>query len=139
MDNNEESPSARLPETEALNPADFPDNTILAGMVGSTAYGLTTSSSDVDTLGAYVAPTEKVLGLSGHTYTTNTIVFSAPQPDGAFHELGKYCTLALKANPTILELLFLPDYVYCSKVGAELVSLRTKFLSSVAVVNAYGG
>lgn len=123
----------------ALAPELFPKDTILAGTVGSTAYGLATSSSDVDTLGVYVASTKSVLGLQGASEANNTIVFTSPQPDAAFHELGKYCALALKGNPTILELMFLDAYVQQSSVGDELISLRTKFLSGKAIANAYGG
>ena len=36
---------------------------ILEGVVGSTAYGLNTPESDIDTAGIFVAPLEEVLGL----------------------------------------------------------------------------
>ena len=42
---------------------DTPPNVLLSGIVGSTAYGLDTKDSDVDRLGVFAAPTEKLLGL----------------------------------------------------------------------------
>jgi uncharacterized protein len=36
---------------------------LLAGIVGSTAYGLADADSDVDRLGMFAAPTRAVLGL----------------------------------------------------------------------------
>lgn len=72
--------------------------------VGSTAYGLATTNSDIDTLGVYIVPTELLLGLDGHKHADNSIVTN--DPDRTFHEVGKFIRLALKCNPTILELLF---------------------------------
>ena len=40
-----------------------PDNVILEGVTGSTAYGLATENSDVDIKGIYLLPTSKVLSL----------------------------------------------------------------------------
>lgn len=79
---------------------------IKAVTVGSTAYGLATASSDVDTLGVYVVPTELLLGLDGHKHADNSVVTN--DPDQTLHEAGKFVHLALKCNPTILELIFAP-------------------------------
>lgn len=72
--------------------------------VGSTAYGLATATSDIDTLGVYVVPTELLLGLDGHNHADNSIVSN--DPDRTLHEVGKFIHLALKCNPTVLELIF---------------------------------
>lgn len=117
--------------------APTPKGTILAGAVGSTAYGLATANSDVDTLGVFVADTREILGLQGAQKTEETI--TSTNPDGAFHEIGKYLRLALKGNPTILELLYLPAHTTRSELGDNLVSIRDHLLSSTAVENAYGG
>lgn len=45
----------------------------------------------------------------------------------------------MKANPTILELLFLSRYTTSTPEGAELTELKGAFLSCDAVVKSYGG
>ncbi len=106
---------------------------ILQAVTGSTASGLATPDSDIDTLGVYVAPTESILGIS---HVRETVVHSAP--DCTTHEVGKFIGLASKCNPTILELLFLDDYLVQTAEGKMLVDNRQVFLSD-NVVNTYGG
>lgn len=112
---------------------------ILTGIVGSTAYGLATPESDVDTLSVAVAPTQDVLGL--HPPRDKTASEVRTNPDVTVHELGKYLALALKANPTITELLWLPEDCYTEKhaAGLDLMRLRRKLLGATAVRNAYLG
>jgi predicted nucleotidyltransferase len=109
---------------------------ILEGVVGSTAYGLATPDSDVDKIGTYVGSTTKVLGF-GLAKGAQTRVTAAP--DSTTHEIGKYLGLALRCNPTIVELLWLPQYTVETSVGQELVDLRYHFLSERAVKDAYIG
>jgi len=87
---------------------------ILEGIVGSTAYGLATPESDIDKLGIYIQPTEDFYGLKLWTEKDFSIVTT--NPDRTLHELGKFCRLALKCNPTITELLWIPE---------ELITLHT--------------
>jgi len=112
---------------------------LLEGVVGSTAYGLTREGSDVDRLGVFVAPTVEVAGLDWHG-TRETLVTT--KPDSTLHEVGKYLRLALKCNPTITELLHLPPALLETvdpRFGAELVGMRSAFLSEQVVKSAYGG
>lgn len=110
-----------------------PSNIVLEGITGSKAYGLDTADSDEDVKGVYVAPTSEVLGLFGVKDTVDHT-----DPDWAYHELGKFLKLAMKCNPTILELLFLEGYTIQSKFGHMLVDNRHHFLSNV-VYHSYGG
>lgn len=112
---------------------------ILTGTVGSTAYGLATPESDVDTLSVAVAPTREVLGL--HPPRDKTASDVRTDPDITVHELGKYLALALKANPTVTELLWLPEDCYTERhpAGLDLMDLRRKLLGATAVRNAYLG
>lgn len=111
-------------------------NTLLGGIVGSTAYGLTRPGSDVDRLGVFALPTIDVLGL---TRPEQSIV--TKEPDVTQHEALKYCTLALGVNPTVTELMWLPAGLYerITSLGAELIEIRTKFLSQRRVRDAYLG
>lgn len=117
--------------------APVPGRVLLEGVVGSTAYGLATEQSDIDALGIYVAPTSAVLGLSAQSVTTASRVTT--EPDRTLHEVGKYAGLALKANPTVLELLWLPSYTTTTPEGEDLIRIRDAFLSDAAVRGSYVG
>lgn len=113
-----------------------PDNVILEGVVGSTAYGMDTATSDIDTLGVFQAPTTTLLGLDWDT-RYDSVVTHHPA-DSTWHELGKYVRLALAANPTVLELLWLPEHTVITPTGSRLIELRRCFLSQRVRVT-YGG
>lgn len=106
---------------------------ILEGVTGSRAYGLDTEFSDTDMKGVMVAPTSEVLGLRK---PKETIVRT--NPDVTYYEVEKFINLALKCNPTVLELLFLDGYTQLTAEGHWLVDSRYKFLSST-VYMTYGG
>ncbi|MFG3261396.1 nucleotidyltransferase domain-containing protein [Streptomyces bobili] len=111
-------------------------NILLSGVVGSTAYGLAHAGSDVDRLGLFAAPTEELHGLhppqESHVSTA---------PDRTLHEAAKWCRLALGGNPTVTELVWLPDELYevRTSLGDELIDIRTTFLSARRVRDAYLG
>ena len=110
---------------------------ILSGIVGSKAYGLDNEDSDTDRLGIFVAPTVEFHGLYP---PTPTHVWTEPD-DLTLHEVGKFVRLALKCNPTIMELMWLPDGLYDTvhPEGLALVAIRKKFLSARYVKDAYLG
>lgn len=114
--------------------------TILRGIVGSTAYGLNHAGSDVDRLGMYVAPTIDFHGLHVPTRKAGTRVTKIPG-DCTEHEVGKYLNLLLACNPTVTELLWLPDDLYevVTPEGLSLIYLRDRFLCAQGVRNAYLG
>ena len=115
-----------------------PTNILLSGTVGSHAYGLSTPDSDVDTLGIYAEPTRNFWGLSE---PKETYVEQAPKPDLTLHEARKYARLALQCNPTVLELMWLPEELiqYNSFHGRYLQGIRSSFLSAKRVRDAYLG
>lgn len=106
---------------------------ILEGIVGSHAYGLAHEGSDIDYRGIYIAPTIDVLSL-GKTKET----IESKDPDRVLHELEKFIRLALAANPNIIELLYLDEYIERHTFGVDLVEYRRVFVSQRAV-NSYGG
>jgi len=107
---------------------------ILKARVGSHLYGLDTPESDEDFLGVYLAPTLEVLSL--HNKPKETVV--TKDPDCTIHEVEKYMRLAAQGNPTVLELLYCPDYIISTSVGYSLVTFRDCFLST-RVRDTYGG
>lgn len=114
-------------------------NLLLQGVVGSTAYGLSREGSDVDRLGVFIAPTIEIAGLNWHPDKETKVT---TKPDVTLHEVGKYLRLALKCNPTVTELLWLPrEMLEFSKpfFGPRLVGLRKRLLSEKYVRTAYGG
>ncbi|MET7473641.1 nucleotidyltransferase domain-containing protein [Streptomyces sp. NPDC005648] len=111
-------------------------NVLLSGIVGSTAYGLAREGSDVDRLGLFAAPTETLLGL--HAPKESHV---GTAPDHTLHEAAKWCRLALSGNPTVMELVWLPDELYevRTPLGDELIGIRGSLLSAKRVRDAYLG
>lgn len=111
-------------------------NVLLAGTVGSTAYGLSGPGSDVDRLGLFAAPTVAFHGLHGPKESIVTT-----EPDLTLHEAGKWCRLALNGNPTVMELVWLSDDLYDTRtdLGSALIGIRGAFLSGPGVRNSYLG
>ena len=72
---------------------------------GSHLYGLNNENSDVDTSGLFIAPRNVLLGLD--SYYQNQV--SDERHDTTWFELGDFCALTLKSNPTVLEALFVPE------------------------------
>lgn len=108
---------------------------LLKGVVGSTAFGLNHSGSDKDYQGIFVAPTQAFLGLETKVQES----YSYNNPDTTYHEVGKFCRLALGCNPTVLDLLWLDVYNVRTELGMQLVNLRNNFLSAPRVKGAYFG
>lgn len=114
------------------------ENTLLGGIVGSTAYGLAGPDSDVDRLGVYAAQFEELASLHPPCGRREGSLVST-DPDVTQHEALKFCQLALGCNPTVLELLWLESYETQTRLGQELAIIRPSFLSQRAVRNAYLG
>lgn len=109
-------------------------NVLLSGVVGSTAYGLAGPDSDVDRLGVFAAPTEAFHGL---IFPRDSDVTT--DPDRTLHEARKYAKLALSGNPTVMELMWLPSYEIRTRLGEELIRIRSSFLAAKRVRDAYLG
>jgi uncharacterized protein len=115
-----------------------PGTVLLSGIVGSTAYGLDHEGSDIDRLGMFAAPTERWHGLNPPTINDLTWT-SEGKPDVTMHEALKVATLCLACNPTVTELLWLPDHLYEIRLplGDQLIALRQSFLSAGKVRDSY--
>ncbi len=110
--------------------------TLLKGVVGSTAYGLNHAGSDVDYRGVYAAPTQLLLGVDAPNLEQ---AMEFKNPDTAYYEALHFCRLAMKSNPSILELLWLDVYNVRTKAGDELVAIRDAFPTAKLVKAAYLG
>ncbi|MFE1872087.1 DNA polymerase beta superfamily protein [Streptomyces sp. NPDC059496] len=100
------------------------DHTVYRCVMGSRAFGLATEASDTDLRGVYLAPTP----LFWRFEKPPTHV-EGPRDEEFSWELERFCELALRANPNILECLHSPLVHEVTPVGEELLSLRGAFLS----------
>ena len=120
----------------ALDPTaehDLYDYVILRVVVGSRAYGLAEPGSDTDRRGVYLPPAELHWSLAGVPEQLEN-----PEEEEVYWELQKFVTLALKANPNILECLYSPLVEEARPLGKELLAMRDAFLSKL-VYQTYNG
>lgn len=105
-----------------MNPEDLVrEHTVYACVMGSRAFGLATEGSDTDRRGVFLAPTP----LFWHFEKPPTHV-DGPQFSW---ELERFCLLALRGNPNVLECLHSPLVEHVDDTGRELLALREAFLS----------
>lgn len=100
------------------------DHTIYSCVMGSRAFGLATDYSDTDRRGVFLAPTP----LFWRFEKPPTHV-EGPAEEQFSWELERFCELALRANPNILECLHSPLVEHSDDTGRELLALRGAFLS----------
>ncbi|MGZ3679932.1 MAG: nucleotidyltransferase domain-containing protein [Ktedonobacterales bacterium] len=102
-------------------------------IVGSRAYGLDHDASDVDRRGIYLPPADTHWSLYGVPEQVQD-----ERSDECYWELQKFLTLALKANPNILECLYTPLVEEATPLAQELLAMRGIFLSRL-IYQSYGG
>ncbi|OII66036.1 nucleotidyltransferase [Streptomyces sp. CC53] len=100
------------------------DHTVYSCVMGSRAFGLATEDSDTDRRGVFLAPTPLQW-----RFAKPPAHVEGPAPEQFSWELERFCELALRANPNILEVLHSPLVEYADGTGRELLALRGAFLS----------
>ncbi|MFI7092754.1 nucleotidyltransferase domain-containing protein [Streptomyces lydicus] len=103
------------------------EHTVYGCVMGSRAFGLATESSDTDRRGVFLAPTRLFWG-----FDKPPTHVEGPREEEFSWELERFCQLALRANPTVLECLHSPFVERIDATGTELVTLRGAFLSRQA-------
>ncbi|MFF8538477.1 DNA polymerase beta superfamily protein [Streptomyces sp. NPDC015532] len=121
------SPASPAPAIPAAGIPLVRDHTVYSCVMGSRAFGLATDGSDTDLRGVFLAPTE----LFWRFEKPPTHV-EGPAPEQFSWELERFCALALRANPNILECLYSPLVASVDDTGRELLALRQAFLSRQA-------
>ncbi len=102
-------------------------------IVGSVAYGLAGEGSDIDRRGFYLPPADLHWSL-----------FDVPEQienretEECYWEIRKFLTMALKANPNILECLYTPIVELSTPLADELIAHRSVFLSKM-IYQTYNG
>lgn len=113
-------------------------NTILRGVVGSTAHGTgLDGAEDRDEMGIFIEPREAVCGL---TPTDHYIYRTQPEGvrsgpgdlDLTLYSLRKFARLAVQGNPSILLLLWLPEFIERHPIADRLIAMRQAFVSREA-------
>lgn len=97
---------------------------VLSAVAGSRAYGMDTSHSDTDIRGIYLAPTRAWNSIGGVPEQ-----FEDHAHQFVFWEFGKFINLALKGNPSALEVLYSPLVIESGEMSRGLVEMRDAFLS----------
>ncbi|MGW3358921.1 nucleotidyltransferase domain-containing protein [Streptomyces bungoensis] len=100
------------------------DHTIYACVMGSRAFGLATETSDTDRRGVFLAPTPLFW-----RFEKPPAHVEGPGEERFSWELERFCELALRGNPNVLECLHSPLVEHLDDTGRELLSLRGAFLS----------
>jgi hypothetical protein len=109
------------------------DQLIYRCVVGSRAYGLEESRSDIDRRGIFVATAPMQWSLQKAPE-----YLDRPELQEAYWELERFMVLALKANPNVLECLYTPIVEHVIPIGQRLLDMRGAFLSKL-VHQTYNG
>lgn len=104
---------------------------------GSSAYGTNIEGiSDIDTGGVYICTINELLG-----YNSYREEVSDSKSDNKWFELGNFINLLVKANPNILEALFVPDNCIIGPVHPIMQYLRDNrdmFLTKKCFATIFG-
>lgn len=114
-------------------------NTILRCEVGSTLHGIGVGTDDRDEMGICLEPEEYVIGLKHfeqwvHRTKPMGVRSEAGDLDLVIYSARKWCSLALKGNPSVLVLLFTPESkcsVIC-EIAMQLRDIAPSFASKKA-------
>ena len=99
---------------------------IFRGIVGSRAYGTANANSDTDIRGIFVVPSAEYVRL-----TPPPKQVSDARNDKTYYSLLRFCELMAEANPTTMEMLFLPEdcVLKTSSAYSLLVTNRNLFIT----------
>ncbi|MYU22739.1 nucleotidyltransferase domain-containing protein [Streptomyces sp. SID8352] len=100
------------------------DHTVYSCVMGSRAFGLATEDSDTDRRGVFLAPAPLFW-----RFEKPPTHLEGPAEEQFGWELERFCELALRADPNVLECLYSPLVEYADATGRELLDLRGAFLS----------
>lgn len=100
------------------------NHTVYSCVMGSRAFGLATDAGGTDRRGVFVAPTPLYW-----RFDKPPTHVEGPLDEQFSWEIERFCALALRSNPNLLECLHSPLVEYADEVGRELLSLRGAFLS----------
>lgn len=112
---------------------DLFDSVVFQCVIGSRAYGLESDDSDVDRRGFFLPPADRHWALKS---VPEQITCDETQEQ--YWEIQKFITLALKANPNVLECLYSPIVEHTTPLVDDLLDMRSIFLSQL-IYQTYNG
>ncbi len=115
---------------------DFENSSVIfRGIVGSRAYGTANAQSDTDTRGIFVVPSMEYVRLVPPPKQV-----SDAHNDHTYYSLLRFCELMAEANPTTMEMLYLPEDCIITTTPAfeTLVAHRDMFITQRAVESHLG-
>lgn len=122
-----------VPPSAAPQKIDLYQFVIYRCVVGSRAYGLEETGSDVDRRGIYLPPADLEWSLLGVPEQ-----LERQETQECYWELEKFLRLALRANPNVLECLYTPAIEFTTPLAGELLSMKETFLTRM-VYQTYNG
>lgn len=114
-------------------PFDLEKGVIIRCLIGSRAYGLEEPDSDVDRRGVYLPDADAQWSIYGVPEQLEN-----DETQECYWELQKFLTLALKANPNVLECLYSPLVELTTELGDELLGMRSAFVTKL-IYQTYNG
>lgn len=113
----------------------LPARTVFLTRHGSHAYGLATTTSDLDVKGIAVPPRACLLG-----FVERFEQAAWDEPDTVIFALRSFVELAAEAQPNVLEVLFTDpgDHLGVTPLGERLLAARDRFVSK-RVRHTFGG
>jgi predicted nucleotidyltransferase len=102
-------------------------------IVGSHAYGLAGEGSDIDRRGFYLPPADLHWSLFDLPEQLENL-----ETEETYWEIRKFITMALKANPNVLECLYTPLVEHSTPLADGLIAGRSAFLSKL-IYQTYNG
>lgn len=107
---------------------------IFEGIVGSQAYGIATPTSDIDIKGVFMLPFDNLIDFN---YVDQV---SDEKNDTVYYEIRRFLQLLQANNPTILELLNLPEDCVLHKdpIFDMVLENTPKFITKICK-NSFGG
>jgi len=111
-----------------------PEYTLIMGCVaGSHLYGLSTPKSDVDHRGVFMVPRKEM-------FHKRVEQVSDEKNDSVFYELLRFTNLLRTGNPTVMELLFVPDEkILLNTFAFQMLRNNRHIFVSRSLVDAFGG
>lgn len=106
---------------------------IFKTIVGSRAYGTATAASDTDYKGVYVQHPDEILSFGYREQYERG-------KDESYYEIRRFLQLLQTANPTVLEMLFMPEdcIVHIRPAFRPVIENRERFLTALCK-SSFGG
>lgn len=112
----------------------------LLGLQGSRMLGLQqTADADYDYRGVFVAKNEELLSFNPPKGTIEGGSYGDDEMEYVFHEVEKFFRLAIKCNPSVIHLFFVPKYNIKTDIGDMIVANKDLFINEPCVRSAFGG